>query len=155
MITFSPVPGLSRSTWRGIGFLEGNAQLNANEAFCSFQMTEKNRVRAYMDEWIAGKNGPKTRFHGFDVADYRDCFVFKDRQKRVHQRLYGFLCHPDPNNPRFQLCVLCIHATKTERETDKSELDRVNQWRVNGAAREAIAAIYRDYQKGGIRQCRT
>src|ERR1019366_2564902 len=118
-LTFALIVGLSRSGRRGVGFLKGDQELNAAAAFVGFSLDAQNRLRTYMDSWIAGKNGPATRFHTFKAADYRLCFVFKDRQKRIHHRLYGFLCNPCPkSNKRFELCVLAIHATKHETETD-------------------------------------
>ena len=75
--------------------------------------------------------------------------MFKPRGKRKESRFYGFLCHPQTlARPRFELCVLCIHALKTERETDDAELDRVLDWFSTGAL-NAIAMEFRDGIGGG------
>ena len=130
---------------RGIGFLEGHKELDAGIAFDGFEGSDEQYFRASMDQWLDGANGPKTRFHNFKSdSEFRECFVFKCDE----HRLYGFLCNPKDNDPRFQLCALCIHATKHERDSDRSELKRVEGWRNNLATPEAIARVYPPKAKG-------
>jgi hypothetical protein len=102
-----------------------------------------------MDMWVDGENGPASRFHGFpNDSQYDMCFVFKAKENRQHHRLYGYLHHPLPVlNPRFQLCVLCVHATKNEKDTDRSELSRVAGWYSNTAASQAIQLVCPDEEE--------
>lgn len=139
-ITFGLVKELRQSSHRAIGFLKGEPELNAWDEFTELPENRRRYVLSSMGEWIDGKNEPATRFHGF--PNHRDCwmcFVFKTKENRQGHRFYGYLCNPLPNsNPSFQLCVLCIHAMKNEKETDQSELLRVKGWYSSKAAEEAI-----------------
>lgn len=146
-LTFRLVPGVTPSTGRAIGFLEGDAQLDAGETFDSLSEKARQTLMSRMDWWVAGNDLPSEWFHGFPNSRYyKDCFTFKWKEKRVGNRLYAFLCHPRTKSDRsFQLCALCIHAIKTEFETEQSELDRVNQWHHNGGTREAITTHYPEY----------
>jgi hypothetical protein len=150
-LTFRLVPRIAQSRGRGIGFLEGDAQLNAGTVFNGLTEKMLRLVRVRMDHWIIGNNQPAAWFHGFpNDADHKHCFVFKWKEKRQGHRLYGFLCNPRPKSDLgFRLCVLCIHATKNEYETDQSELDRVNQWRMSFGTREAIGNVYPEHRSGG------
>jgi len=129
-----------------MGFLEGHKELDARSMFDSMEDTSDGRYfRSSMDQWLDGANGPKRRFHNFKSdPNYKECFVFKCDE----HRLYGFLCHPIDDNHRFQLCTLCIYATKFEHETDRAELKRVEEWRIHSGAKAAIAATYPPKAKG-------
>lgn len=119
--------------------MEGHTELDAGTAFDNFGGTDARAFRSHMDQWLDGANGPKTHFHPFKSdLDHRNCFVFKYKE----HRLYGFLCHPKDNDRRFQLCSLCIYATKHEHSSDRSELDRIEQWGRNLVAQEAISKVY-------------
>lgn len=148
-IKFRLVPQIRRNERRAVGFLEGHGELNAASVFDGLDEKQKNFMRVSMDIWVDGANGPATRFHGFpNDADYWMCFVFKAKEKRQHHRFYGYLCNPQPTlNPKLQLCVLCIHAMKNERETDRAELERVKAWHSSIAAKQAVQAIFPDQEK--------
>ena len=134
---------------RGIGFLEGHVELDAGKTFDGFGGANERYLRASMDEWLDGANGPKTRFHNFKSdSQYRECFVFKCDK----HRLYGFLSNPRDTNRRFQLCTLCIHAIKLEHESDRQELRRVEEWRNSLGAHAAIEKIYPRKLKNGAKQ---
>jgi hypothetical protein len=150
-LEFRLVPGVIPSAGRGAGFLEGDEELNAGAVFAGLQEKAQRTVKSRMDYWVAGFNSPIHWFHGFpNDPDHDQCFVFKWDEKRVGQRLYGFLCNPLPlSNRGFRLCVLCIHVTKTEKDTDLAILDRVNDWKNNLATAEAIAKIYPERGRGG------
>lgn len=138
-LTFRLLTGCRLSIQRGIGFLEGHGELTAGAVFDSFGGVNARAFRSHMDQWLDGANGPKSHFHNFKSdPEHRNCFVFKYNDLR----LYGFLCHPKDNDARFQLCSLCIYAAKHEHETDRSELDRVEQWCSNLEAQEAISKRY-------------
>jgi hypothetical protein len=142
--------GCRQSKERGIGFLEGHGELDGASAFHGFKDAVEREFRSRMDQWLDGKNGPKKYFHNFKSdPDHRNCFVFKYREHRV----YGFLCHPNDRNRRFQLCALCIYATKHEHETDRAQVDRVEQWFRNIGAQQAIAIAYpKTARKNGKKQ---
>lgn len=124
---------------RGVGFLEGHDELDAGVAFDNFKGAVARSFRSHMDQWVDGKNGPKSHFHNFKSdTEHRNCFVFKYRE----HRLYGFLSHPKDDDRHFQLCSLCIYATKYEHESDRAELDRIERWCRNLGAEEAIHKIY-------------
>src|ERR1017187_6886725 len=99
-------------------------------------------LRTYMDEWASGKNGPECRFHGLpNDSKFSEGFTFKAKEKRLRHRLYGYLFHPLPiSNPRFQICVLCIHTTKTQKDTDRTLMGWV--YRFVECAKAAIAKIF-------------
>jgi hypothetical protein len=149
MLTFMLIPGVLPSVGRAVGVLSGHPELNILVGFSSLSPKAQADLKARMEFWIAGNNGPKKWFHGFTSQEkYRHLFVFKHKS----DRFYGFLCHPRPKTePRFQLCVLTIHAKKKEWETDYSELDRVNEWRTSPAATMAISTIYPEYGKEASR----
>lgn len=144
-LSFRLVPDVQQSSGRSVGFLEGHDELDAGEVFDNLKEKQRMNFRVRFEWWIAGNNQPGTWFHGFpNKAEYKECFVFKWKENR----LYGFLCKPWPQSmPGFQLCVLNIHATKNEHETDTAELDRVNRWRTSFGAREAIGQTYPEYRK--------
>jgi hypothetical protein len=99
-----------------------------------------------MDHWLSG-GIHNLYFHGWpDEPKYKECFVFKWDEEKVGQRLYGFLCNPTPkSDPGFRTCVLVLHATKHEHETDSANLDRVNRWREDLRTDLAIKSIYPEY----------
>ena len=141
-ITFRVIPEVRRSEWRAIGFLEGHRELNASDVLDGLRQNQRLDLLSSIGRWLDGAYGPKTRFHGFpNDPDYDTCFVFKVRDNRF----YGYLCHPLPKGkPAFQLCVLCIHTTKNEFETDRSELERVKRWSLSNEAQMAISLVYPD-----------
>lgn len=145
MVTFVPIPGILPSSGRAVGVLTGHIELNILAGFPSLSTNAQRDLKARMDHWIAGNHGPKNWFHGYTSQEkYRHCFVFKHKK----DRFYGFLCNPKPKSDlRFQLCVLAIHAKKKEWETDYSELDRINEWRMSPLATMAISVAYPEYGK--------
>ncbi|SRR6266404_5581028 len=146
-LTFRLLTACRASAERSIGFLEGHSELTAGAAFDGFGGTNARAFRSRMDQWLDGAQGPNSYFHNFKHdLEHRNCFVFKYNE----HRLYGFLYHPRDDIPRFQLCSLCIYATKHEHHSDRSELDRVEQWRKSLGAQEAISRTYpkRKNEKG-------
>ncbi len=121
-----PIEGLRVSIRRGIVFIKqaGNAELNASSVYTDLSDKRLHEVRSRFDYWIDG-NSQNSWFHGWPGhPDYNGCFVFKWKEQRQCQRFYGFLHHALPmSNPRFELCVLCSHAQKTEWETDPADLN--------------------------------
>jgi hypothetical protein len=148
-ITFRLVPEVRQGSRRAVGFLEGHRELNAAGEFYDLKQSRKEFLFASMDEWTSGGNDITTRFHGFpNDREYPLSFVFKAKEKRLGHRFYGYLYQPKPmTSPRLQICVLCIHALKDESETDRAELERVDEWHKSNAAQAAIRAVYPDKTK--------
>ncbi|MFZ3342959.1 MAG: hypothetical protein WA213_18905 [Terriglobales bacterium] len=135
-LSFKSIKGLSSPDRRGVGLLEGHQELNAGDEFDDLSNKETDRLLAIMSRWCDGFLGPKKWFHNFDDTEL---MVFKLNE----HRFYGYRYHPLPiSNPAFLLCVLTIHVEKREWESDSAELDRVDQWRTNPRAKEAIAKVY-------------
>jgi hypothetical protein len=82
MATFILMPGILPSTGRAVGVLTGHVELNILAGFASLSINAKGDLKARMDHWIAGNNGPKNWFHGFtSQAKYKHCFVFKHKER--------------------------------------------------------------------------
>jgi hypothetical protein len=148
------IEGLKPSERRGIVLLsaEGLSDLNARPVFEALGDKHKRALLDRFDLWIEGKEHNNKYFHGWNDPTYRNCFVFKWKEKRQHHRLYGFLCHPQPNlRPRFELCVLVSHAIKASWETDPSELDGANGLRINPLVIGALVLAFPDKQSGEAR----
>ena len=145
-IKFRLVPEVRYNERRAVGFLEGHGELNAGAVFESLDTQQRNFLRVSIDLWVDGANGPATRFHGFpNDKDYWMCFTFKAKESRQHHRFYGYLDNPQPVlNRRFQVCVLCVHAMKSEHETDRSELERVRVWYASGGGKQAVQTVFPD-----------
>lgn len=146
VVTLCLVPEVHHTSHRAIGFLNGNPELDAEAAFMELGDNQRRYILSSMDVWIAGKDRPEERFHSFpNDHDYKMCFVFKVKKKRLCYRFYGYICNPLPNlNPSFQLCVLCICTVKTTWETDRTILARVKAWYLSNAARQAVYVVYPD-----------
>ncbi|TAN44119.1 MAG: hypothetical protein EPN22_08100 [Nitrospirae bacterium] len=91
--------------------------------------TSKRQFNSRFDNWRDGQPDKPHRYHGWNKTEfggrYTKCFVFKYKQ----HRLYGFLCNPKDDDNRYQICILVCHAIKKDHETDKSELDYVENKR--------------------------
>lgn len=97
------------------------------------------------DRWTNGHNNKPDWSHGWDENEFKHCYVFKWKVKKVGHRLYGFLYHPKPlTDKRFQVCALAYHATKTEFSTDKSILRRAMALHGNGQVWKALAVAFPD-----------
>jgi hypothetical protein len=150
------IPSGFRFGRRGIGFLEcaEDAEMDAGAVFDGLEGVARQAVRTRIDYWLEG-NAHDKYFHGFpNQTTYKHCFTVKWHEKRQEQRLYGFLCNAKPGSDgRFQLCVLIYYTPKNEMGTDYTILDRVNELRLNSAARAAITMEYPEYA-GGISRWR-
>jgi len=137
------------SARRGLAFLihEKDKSINAKGVFDILGAKAGQKVRTGFDHWLTGVTNKK-RFHGWDEAEKRGCFVFKWKEGQQGHRFYGFLCHPLLKYPGFEFCVLVSHATKNRRDTDPRELKRVNALRTNEAVKKAIAEATKDLKPG-------
>lgn len=125
------VQGVPPSARRGIAFLEsdGDARVTGRGVYDGLKETIARTLRSKFEYWIGGNIQPKY-FHGWGDHEYRHCFTFKWKGAGTQHRLYGFLCHPRPNDPRFQACILVLHDRKNRPDTDHTLLDFINELRV-------------------------
>jgi hypothetical protein len=136
--SIAEVTGLKISARRALVFLVCNGECDARAAFDKLVPSHARLVRERFDHWIDG--GIHTKYHhGWDEAEYRQCYCFRWKDGRVNQRLYGFKCNPNRDDTRFQLSVLVFYATKAEN-TDFTILDRINRLRSDP---NVLAAIRR------------
>ena len=141
------IGGLKKSEHRAVVLLssEDDHDVDALKTFNRLDVQRERELRSRFETWIDGVHHNNRWFHGFDHADYRECFVFKWKEKRLGHRLYGFLWHPCPRtNKRLQICVLTNHAEKTGWETDLRELDKAKALRADAYVRAAIAMAFDD-----------
>ena len=143
--TIREIVGLRRSDRRAVVFLEGDG-CSAGRGFDSLVEKKNREVRDRMDHWIGGGHKP-TYHHPWNDHPYTACYCFKWKENRVHQRLYGFLCHPDGDLPNFEVCVLVTHDQKTEEDTDFRILDAINRIRVEKNVEEAIKTWLKERRK--------
>jgi hypothetical protein len=139
----SVVPGLQINGRRTVALLRdaSDVDLNGAAVFDALDTKDKRNVLARMDYWIAGGTRDEY-FHGWPQnPDRKHCFVFKWK-RQIGQRLYGFLCNPDTSRPEFRLCVLCIHSTKTNYETDSTVFTKLNEVRQRAAVVHALRRLY-------------
>jgi hypothetical protein len=143
------IDGLQRSEDRALAFLicPDDPDVDAKEVFESLPEDKKRLVRDRFDYWLQhGRHNPY--FHGWDNDPYKNCFVFKWKQNRQHQRLYGFLIHPCPKtDKRIEVCVLASHAPKNTEETDPAELNGVLQLSQRVDVISAVKATFPDVRK--------
>jgi len=134
---------------RALGFLQrdGSTELDAKAHFEELVEKDANLVRSRFGHWLEGKIFDKY-FHGWSDEQYRQCFVFKWEKRHKPQRLYGFLCHPNPSTDKgFLLCVLAYFATKDDA-TDYTILDRLNKLRQDFSVISAISAECAEFMVG-------
>jgi hypothetical protein len=138
---FSFVSLLPIGPRRAIGFLEdrNDPRMDARATFATLSGNRERTVRHKFGYWQEGGQPHDKWFHGWPSnPKYKDCFVFKWDEQRLHHRLYGFLCNPSATQPRLRVCALMYHDAKTDWETDYSILDRINTARQNQLSFAAI-----------------
>jgi hypothetical protein len=134
------IGGVNDAGSGGIRFLarQGDSSLTAGAAFREAAPKDQRTLLDRFDYWLQGGRRDEY-FHGFPNRErYKHCFVFKLRKGRVGHRWYGFICNPDTTRPRFRLCVLVSHATKTEHATDETELEHAETLRLDQGVQAAI-----------------
>jgi hypothetical protein len=136
-----------RITQRGLVFLmskETDQNINGKSVFEGLNKNKERMLRSRFDYWLDGGTN-KEWFHGWpNDPRYKECFVFKWRENRLHHRLYGFLCNPIDRYQWFQLCVLVSHARKNTQHTDPALLDRMVRLRENAEVNQTIKRAVRD-----------
>lgn len=107
------------SEFRHIAFvrMQQDNRINAGTEFIKLRQKDERTLRTRFDYWLNGKVCDRY-FHGWNKNEfegrYVNCFVFKLNEVRF----YGYLCHPDPANRRFQVCLLVLCAFKNQWRTD-------------------------------------
>jgi hypothetical protein len=140
------VQGVPSSARRGIAFLEsdGDVRFTGIDGRTVYEKSKESiarTLRSKFEYWIGGGIQPKY-FHGWGAPDYRYCFTFKWKEAGTNHRLYGFLCHPRPNDVRFQACILVLHDSKNRPNTDLTLLDFINEIRVRQDIINACIATF-------------
>ncbi len=133
---------------RGVAFLiSGNKRVTAKDAFDGLNQNTRSFFSTRFDQWVQGKQNDKW-YHGWSRSEfggiYTNCYVFKSKEKKLEQRLYGFLCHPIASNQRYLACILINHAVKKQHETDTVNLKDVEEIRTNIDARKAVNAFFEE-----------
>src|SRR5947209_10115420 len=102
---------------RAVGFLiaQQYSFVNVDAAFNRLDEDTQDYFQASFDYFLDDLTLSKYphRYHGWKKSQhggkYQYCFVLMCPP----HRLYGFLCHPkEPNDTRFYMCVLVLHAEK-------------------------------------------
>lgn len=117
---------------RGIACLSGHPDCLSVGEFARLGVTPKSRLgqkqlSSRIEHWVANPlaRWKKDWYHGWTTSQfgglYVDCFLFKYLKDRV----YGFLCNPDPCSMRYRVFVPVLVAPKNEFETDETYLARV------------------------------
>src|SRR5690348_4382276 len=116
-----PIERLRRSDRREVVWLEcvGDPALNAVVVFNRLNQNRKREILDRFDLWIEGSQHHPRWVHGFAWEPYRNCLVFKWKERNCGQRFYAFVCHPQPlSRPRFELCVVTNHAEKPHAQLE-------------------------------------
>ena len=136
---------------RGIAFLECDTDrhCDAKKVFTALSIKPERAVLQAFEAWLDHHDRLTWRFHGWPShPTYKGCFTFKWQERSSGQRFYGFLHKADEYELGFQLCVLILHAQKSENETDVAELDRIIHRRIRpavvAALRNRILALKRE-----------
>ena len=129
---------------RAVAFLdyEQVSYVDIHQAFKGLSKSEKQYFNTSFDYWVSGMDSKTDRYHGWNKNEfggrYQECFVFRNPP----HRLYGFLCHPkEPEDRRFLMCVLILHAEKRKWKTDEAELNRAETMRTNVNVQGSLKGI--------------
>jgi hypothetical protein len=129
---------------RGVAFLT-NTKVSYVNISSEFESLDENTQRTFntrFDSFVAGFDNKPNWYHGWDKSQYggtySGCFVVKARD----DRLYGFLCHPKAIDPRYLLCVLILHANKTDWTTDVTELKRARAMSLDNDVGQALKRLF-------------
>jgi|SRR5690606_22433727 len=133
------VEGLSPSERRAVAWITRGDEFNAKTIFENLASNSEGFVRASMDAWIGGAPDIHGRFHGFPGdKTFVDGYVFKYRENRLENRLYGFKMRPGVPDGQFDICVLAVHATKAGKYTPDWVKSVVGRLRDDEAIRRSV-----------------
>lgn len=105
---------------RGLAWLVSrpiDEDVNGKPSFDALpESPEQRQFLARFDAWLEWVKNDDW-YHGWPGdKDYSAVFQFRYSD----YRLMGFLCHPDPDNKRYHMCVLVRMVTKHTKNTDKT-----------------------------------
>jgi hypothetical protein len=139
---------------RAVAFLKSSTDrdIDVERTFSALPRERERELRERFDYWISGGTKDKY-FHGWPGhPDYKECFTFKWHERGICHRLYGFLSHPTPaTDPRFEVCVLVSHATKTTWETDTRHLERAKRLSTHPLVAQAVRQEFPEHLTGARR----
>jgi len=146
---FSTVAGHIVGRRRAIGFLQDEKDPSAFDAkvkFDSLSPKKDRELRSRFDYWLSGAGPNDKWFHSWPNDHVvKECFCFRWDENKQHNRLYGFLYHPQPRtNARFELCVLIYHEAKNDESTDRNLLVNCMRLRADPLIRAAIGLRFPD-----------
>ncbi len=123
--------------------------VNGKSIFDDFDDVTEQNFRDRFDWWLRTIGITHKKFcHGWDEDGYKDVWVFKYQDHRI----FGFLCHPDDQNKRFQMCVLSSHTMKEGWEADKTLKDLMSDFAKHATILEAARNVHEHdecpYQNG-------
>jgi len=135
MLEINAIEGIPATKFRGIACIAGSDSIIDESTLFEF-LCQDNLVRqqmmSRMNGWINRfpKGDRPKQYHGWNRKQfngkYTECFVFKYRNDRFDIRIYGFKCHPIPDDSRFELFVpVVVIDQKRQHETDETNLKRV------------------------------
>lgn len=134
--------GHSPSQRRGLAWLLPRPSLemvDAKREFYKLDAEVQQTFRNRFDWWLNNIGVTKKQYcHGWDEKGYENVWVFKYREHRI----FGFLCHPDEEDPSFLLCVLCSYTVKEGWEADKTLKDLMAQYAVEKEKLKAAQAVH-------------
>lgn len=113
---------------RGVVFLMSDKDrwVNAGDYYDSADEIEQRNLQSRIKYW-QDELRRKKHYHGWDKSQHKgkakNCFVFKLESNRY----YGFLCHPDKDNPQYILCVLVRLVEKRQWKTEPSVLTQIHR----------------------------
>jgi hypothetical protein len=130
------------SVFKAVSFLIcDDKKINAHGVYEGLPTNLKRHLQTSFDYWIMGKPNNK-RYHGWDKSSFGGAYVYCFVFKCLRNRFYGFLCHPNSRNLRYQLCVLVIHDEKDEHETDETNLKHVEEIRNDPLVRTELKKLF-------------
>ena len=137
------IDGHTFSRRRGVAVLRSDQDrfVNAAGFIAGLKAHREQRLLSILDAWrdhvLNNRN-----YHRWDKDTHGGialkCFVFKPGR---NDRLLGFLVNPDPQNPRFTLCVLVHYFSKHDWEVPPRKLKRTNELREDDDVVAAVEAF--------------
>ena len=119
----------------GIPIVDGRLEYD------KLDVDERRNLNDRFDWWLRTFAVTKKEYcHGWDEEGYENVWVFKYRR----HRLFGFLCHPDEDNGRFQICVLCSHTTKDGWEADQTLKDLMKKYANDAVLLKAANEVHEE-----------
>jgi hypothetical protein len=132
-----PISNIRASVRRCLIFLEdAEGRLNGKQVFDCLDEKLRRDLLSRFEHWIDGQICDQYH-HGWNEPSKKVCYCFRWKRRTTRYRLYGFLCNPDPGNPRLQVCVLAIYAQKNTAQTDNGILKEI----INLACNEAVLKL--------------